>query len=266
MIPQTLPKVLLVDDERINLKVLDSLLGPKYTVNLALNGEQAIKRAHQVPQPDLILLDIKMPGINGLEVCRRLKEETLTKHIPVLFLTALSSVEDERTGLELGAADYITKPFNPPVVLARVKNHLELKQQRDLLEQLTFMDALTGIANRRRFDQFLQFEWQRAIRQQQNLSLILLDIDYFKKFNDNYGHAMGDECLRKFGQALAHHMDRSTDLVARYGGEEFICVLPDTDHQGAMQVAESLRQEMLELAIPHSMAIVVIKFFKIIDI
>ena len=151
----------------------------------------------------------------------------------------------------LGAIDYITKPFSPDLVLLRVKNHMKFKQMSDRFRDMATMDGLTGIANRRRFDLFLEQEWSRSMRAQAPLSLILMDIDFFKPFNDNYGHAEGDECLKKVAQALASCMTRTTDLVARYGGEEFVCVLPETDATGAVKLGEELRKSVSDLKYPH---------------
>ena len=243
-------RVLIVDDEKINCSVLISLL-EDYSTVIALNGEQAIQRALSDQPPDLILLDVIMPGLDGYEVCRLLKKNDGTKKIPIIFITVKTTEAEEAKGLNLGAVDYISKPFSPPIVLARVSNHMELKHQRDLLEHLNITDALTGIANRRRFDVSLEHEWKRAIRMKGCISLIMIDIDFFKQFNDIYGHAAGDDCLRKVAQALDKVCARDIDLLARYGGEEFVAVLPGTDIEGAMTVAKTMKDCIIALAIPH---------------
>ncbi|MBF0175731.1 MAG: diguanylate cyclase [Magnetococcales bacterium] len=245
------PVILVVDDESFNIDVLLNLLGQEYTITIAKNGEQALKRLTGKTMPDLVLLDIMMPGMDGYEVCRCIKEGFRTRHVPVIFITALSDVSEETAGFQAGAVDYITKPFCPAVVTARVRTHIELKRSRDLLEILAKEDGLTGIANRRRFNEFLEFEWSRAQRKQTSISLTLMDVDFFKLFNDHYGHAVGDACLRQVGHALRRSMHRTVDLVARYGGEEFCCVLPDTESPGAMGVANRLLCAVHELAIPH---------------
>lgn len=237
--PVARPRVLIVDDERFNLNTLNALLKDECKIMVATNGEQALK-ATATGRPDLILLDVTMPGIGGFEVCRRLKEDPLTHGIPVIFITGLAEAEQETRGLELGAADYITKPFNLAVVRARVRTQLRLKQQSDLLERLAFTDGLTGIANRRAFDQQFEREWQRAVRTGAWLSLLLMDVDHFKPYNDLHGHARGDECLRTVAQSLATRVQRPGDLVARYGGEEFVVLLPDTPPDGAAALAASL--------------------------
>ncbi|MBF0607392.1 MAG: diguanylate cyclase [Candidatus Magnetobacterium sp. LHC-1] len=245
-------KILIVDDEKVNIDILVNLLKAHYTLVVAKCGDKAISLLESnEDKPDLILLDILMPGMDGYEVCRRIKENAQTKDIPVIFITLLSNVEEERYGFQLGAVDYITKPFSPPIVEARVKTHVELKRKRDLLEVMAREDVLTGIANRRKFDEFLDFTWNSAVRRQTQLSLVLIDIDFFKRFNDNYGHSAGDDCLREIALSLKAAMQRSLDLIARYGGEELACILPDTDGPGAMTVAKRLREVVCAMDIPH---------------
>jgi diguanylate cyclase (GGDEF)-like protein len=241
--------ILIVDDEPENIEILSELLGSECELFFALNGLEALEIA--VDQaPDLILLDVLLtPEMDGYEVCSRLKKDPKTMAIPVIFITAMDREEDETRGLEAGAMDYITKPISPPIVRARVRNHLELKRYHDILENLSVTDGLTGIANRRRFDQFLEREWRRAIRSRSPLSLIFMDIDLFKTFNDHYGHLAGDDCLRKLAQGLNEVIQRPADLLARYGGEEFACVLPETDTQGAIAVADKIRQKIDNLNI-----------------
>jgi diguanylate cyclase (GGDEF)-like protein len=243
--------ILIVDDERFNITVLKDLLDPDYDTMVAKNGKQALSRISSAELPDLVLLDIMMPELNGYEVCEKMKNDPRTADIPIIFISAMNQVGDEAKGLALGAIDYITKPFSPELVLLRVKNHMNFKKMSDRFRDMATMDGLTGIANRRRFDLFLEQEWGRSLRAQSPLSLILMDIDFFKPFNDNYGHALGDECLKKAAQALASCMTRATDLVARYGGEEFVCVLPETDAAGAIQFGEKLRQSISNLKFLH---------------
>ncbi|MCW8884888.1 MAG: diguanylate cyclase [Motiliproteus sp.] len=243
-------RILIVDDERINRQVLVSLLDD-YECILAKDGEQALSRALSDTPPDLILLDVVMPKLDGYEVCRRLKKDTRSKDIPVIFITVKGKVEEETSGLELGAVDYIGKPFNPAIVKARVANHIELKRQRDLLTRLNNTDALTEIANRRRFDEYLAKIWKLAWRTKSTISLMVIDIDYFKLFNDRYGHVSGDDCLTRVARVLERCADRDSDLVARYGGEEFAVVLASTDRQGVQRVAEQMLEVVMALSIPH---------------
>jgi diguanylate cyclase (GGDEF)-like protein len=160
--------------------------------------------------------------------------------------------EDEAKGLELGGIDYLTKPVRPAIVRARVRNHLELSHYRDFLEELSGTDGLTGIANRLRFDEFLMREWRRALRNRMPLSLILLDIDLFKAFNDHYGHLAGDDCLRQVAWVLTEGLRRPADLAARYGGKEFAGLLPETDAKGALWVASQILEKVSGLNIPHA--------------
>jgi diguanylate cyclase (GGDEF)-like protein len=243
-------KILVADDDAINRQVLGELLKPEYTVLLAKNGEQTLERA-QRHAPDLILLDVMMPDIDGYEVLRRLRADPQTAQISVIFISGLGRPEDEATGLKMGAADYIAKPFNATVVLARVALHLQFARQRRMLEHLAHVDGLTELANRRKFDEVYAAEWQRARRAHQPLSLALLDIDCFKQYNDHYGHPAGDRALRAVARAVATQMRRTSDLAARYGGEEFALLLPGLSAEQAVHVMDSIRTAIAALEIPH---------------
>jgi diguanylate cyclase (GGDEF)-like protein len=244
------PKVLLVDDTKTNILILTNALAADCEIIAATSGKEALELA-AAETPDLILLDILMPEMDGYAVCRELKSNPLTKPIPVIFITAMGEEENEAKGLEIGAIDYITKPFNPLIVKVRVKNHLDLKKYRDYLEHLSMIDGLTGIHNRRHFNEYFDREWRRAVRYKTPISVAIMDIDFFKLFNDHYGHMAGDDCLRRIAQALKSSIRRPGDQVFRYGGEEFICVLPNTDTDGAMTVSENIRKSVAELKISH---------------
>lgn len=248
--PTEKPKVLIVDDERFNLSALHALLRDDCRVMVATDGEHGLTAA-RANLPDLILLDVTMPGMSGHDVCRALKEDTATQDIPVIFITALGDADDETLGFDLGAADYITKPFNHAVVKARVRTQLRLKAQADLIASYAFRDGLTGLYNRRSLDQKLEREWHRCQRSGLPLSVALLDVDHFKLFNDTYGHGAGDECLKAVGQALSRCIKRSSDMAARYGGEEFAVILPECDIEAAAEVAEEVRATIQALGIPH---------------
>ncbi len=243
--------VLIVDDSQMNVTALAELLRDRWLVKVARTGADALRIAHTRPQPDIVLLDIMMPEMDGYEVCRQLKASGETRDIPVIFITALDHEDSEEHGLTLGAIDYITKPFSPALVKARVKNHLELKRYRDILKNLSMIDGLTELANRRRFEQQLASEWQRALRKQTPLSVVMLDIDHFKEYNDFYGHVGGDDCLRQIAAVLKNRIKRSADLAARWGGEEFACLLPETEHAAGFTVAEELRAEVYALGLAH---------------
>jgi diguanylate cyclase (GGDEF)-like protein len=244
------PRLLVVDDQPINIQVMYRCFAGDYQVFMATSGEQALSICKSNP-PDLILLDVVMPGLDGFEVCKQLKADADTKHIPVIFVTAHTDPTQETHGLNLGAVDFIAKPINPDVVRARVKTHLTLKFQSDLLRKLVFLDGLTGVFNRRYFDQQVSTEWARAARNNKPLSLILLDVDFFKLYNDRYGHQAGDDALRLVAHALKTNLRRPADLVARYGGEEFACVLPETSFEDAQVIAEELERQIRTLGIPH---------------
>ncbi len=246
--------VLAIDDVPANLKLLGEILQPEYRFLVATSGAQGLEIAAS-KQPDLILLDVMMPEMDGYEVCRQLKANPLTQSIPVIFVTAMKEETDEERGLEIGAIDYVTKPFRPTIVRIRVRNHLELKRYHDLLESQAVTDGLTGIANRRQFDKWLDREWRLAIRRQSPISLILGDIDCFKMFNDHYGHPEGDECLKGVAKALASAIRRPSELLARYGGEEFACILPDTDLPGAVHFAGSLLEQIRAVKMPHQKSV-----------
>ncbi|MEO5332164.1 MAG: diguanylate cyclase [Magnetococcus sp. YQC-5] len=249
---ETQAKVFIVDDETVSIDVLVGLLRPYYRVISAKNGEHALQRLGSHPLPDIILLDITMPGMDGYEVCRHLKEDPKTRDIPVIFITSSTTEADETKGFAVGAVDYIGKPYSPAIVLARVKTHIELKKRGDMLERLAVLDGLTCIPNRRRFDQFLDYEWSRSLRYAHSFSLILMDVDFFKLFNDHYGHAHGDDCLKQVASAILQAMPRTIDLAARYGGEEFACIMPETDGVGAQAVAERILTGIRSLQIPHA--------------
>jgi diguanylate cyclase (GGDEF)-like protein len=222
-----------------------------FQVFMATSGVQALALCRDNP-PDLVLLDIVMPGMDGFEVCTRLKTDENTRNIPVIFVTAYTDAIQETRGLEVGAVDFISKPVNPAVVRARVKTHITLKLQSDVMRQLVFLDGLTGVYNRRYFDQQLAMEMARSVRNQSPLALIMLDVDFFKRYNDHYGHLAGDDCLRQIATTLKEGLRRPADLVARYGGEEFACILPETEFSDAMSLARDLEWRVRDKKIPHA--------------
>lgn len=243
-------RVLVVDDVPTNIRLLARVLASEHDVVAATSGADALRLAELQP-PDLVLLDVEMPGMDGYAVCRRLKESAVTSAIPVIFVTARTDEADEIEGLSLGAVDYITKPFREAIVKARVRTHLELKRYRDLLQDRSYIDGLTGVPNRRRFDEFLSRALAGAQRGLSPIGLLLIDVDHFKAYNDSLGHLAGDEALRRVAAELARGSRRETDLPARYGGEEFALVMPGTDAEFAEAAAERLRQRVQELALPH---------------
>jgi diguanylate cyclase (GGDEF)-like protein len=255
--------IIVVDDTRENLRLLSNILKEQgYQVRPVPLGSRALAAAKSRP-PDLILLDIMMPEMDGYEVCSELKADRRTRDIPIIFISALNDTVDKVKAFSQGGVDFITKPFQTEEVLARVKTHLtirnlqkELEARNQELARLVNIDGLTKIANRRYFDEYLQQEWQRLAREQQYISLIFIDIDFFKNFNDFYGHQAGDDCLKKVACVFEQATERPADLAARYGGEEFVILLPNTDEQGAQHIARDIREALLQIKIPHEQSTV----------
>ena len=247
---QDRPRILIVDDVPENIEVLGEILTDNFDLQCAFSGPEALELAAELP--DLILLDVLMPGMDGFEVCACLKATAATAEIPVIFITAKNDPEAEMAAFAAGAVDFITKPVNPVTARARIQTHLTLKRQKDLLRAQAMVDGLTGIANRRFFDERLLAEWGHVQRHQRSLAILMIDIDHFKGYNDHYGHQAGDNCLRRVATTLNASMQRAHDLAARYGGEEFICMLPECDLQGAITKAEALRAAVAALEIPHA--------------
>jgi len=243
----TRARILVIDDVPLNIEMLIAILQDTYDVAFATDGIKGLELAQAEPAPDLILLDVSMPAPDGHEVCRRLKALDSTRNIPVMFVTSHDSESDETFGIDLGAVDYITRPLSVSILLARVRTHVNVRRQALMYEHFASVDGLTGLANRRCFDQTLQQEWARAQRTGESLSLLFADIDHFKRYNDTYGHGSGDEILRQVAQRVQQAATRPSDLAARYGGEELVLLLPNTGIEGARQVAEGLRFEVERL-------------------
>ncbi len=278
--------ILIVDDSQDSLRLLEHILkdaGYKDII-LAQSATEAFRVLNMndpacldVPV-DLILMDIIMPEIDGIEACRKIKKRDNLRDIPFIMITVISNIDALQAAFDAGAIDYITKPYKKIELLARIRsmlklNHeikrhkafeqklqeltLQLEASNKLLEHLSYRDSLTGIANRRYFDEFIEQEWKRAVREVYPISLIFVDIDHFKAFNDAYGHPAGDECLRQVARALTNSIKRPADIIARYGGEEFIAVLPGTDAAGAISVAELMKANVVGLGIEHASSQVV---------
>ena len=244
-------RILVVDDAMENIQILHHALRDEHEVLFALDGETALQIALE-QQPDLILLDAVMPGMDGYAVCAALRGSPRLQGIPVIFVTALSQPEDETRALEAGAVDFISKPFNVAVVRARVRSQLTIKRQADAMRELSMTDGLTGVANRRSFNDTIDAEWRRCARAGVPLSVIMIDIDHFKLYNDHYGHQAGDQCLQQVSAAMKRCATRPQDLLARYGGEEFILLLPQEALDGTEVVARRILEEVRKLAIPHA--------------
>ena len=244
-------RILIVDDERSNRKVLSELLSEEFDVILAKNASQVFQRLNGEQVIDLVLLDIMLPDMDGYEILKRMKNNEDQKDIPVIFITVLDSTEDEEKAFQLGAVDFITKPFHPSIVKLRVKNQIKLIEQKQMLEEMAGIDGLTGINNRRSFDTIYQKEWQKILRYNDPLSLIMIDVDFFKNYNDYYGHGAGDAVLKEIAKVINNQLNRPEDAVSRYGGEEFVVILPRTEKTAATKKAEEIRKAVESLAITH---------------
>jgi len=241
--------VLIVDDEKNNIMVLTQILSPDYTIYAAKSGADAIEVANEY-LPDVILLDIVMEGMDGYEVIAALKSVEKTREIPVIIISGLNEAKDEEKGLAIGASDYINKPFSPVIVKLKVKNQIKMLNYVETIRLLGLTDQLTELPNRRSFDERMSVEWSRAIREQKPISLMIVDIDKFKPYNDTYGHQQGDEALKAVAKIFSTEAKRSVDFVARYGGEEFVVLLSDTEKDIAYNVAERIRIDIENSHIP----------------
>ncbi|MDA3800360.1 MAG: diguanylate cyclase [Kiritimatiellae bacterium] len=242
------PLILITDDNPNNIKVAGSTISTmNYKIAVAQNGEDTIEFAKK-KLPELIILDIMMSGMDGLETCRRLKSDPTTADIPVIFLTAKNDNDTIKAGFDAGAVDYITKPFNSQELLARVKVHAELQQYKKALQRLASLDELTGLDNRRFFFKKAEMELMRVQRYKRSLSVMIYDLDNFKKINDTYGHPFGDKVLKKVAE-ITKETFREVDMFGRLGGEEFAVMVPETNLQGAITAAERFRQAIANMEV-----------------
>nr|WP_281861388.1 diguanylate cyclase [Candidatus Borrelia fainii] len=243
-------KLLLVDDTSTNLDLLIDILQHKYEIRVALNGFDALKQV-EIASPDLILLDVLLPDVSGYEVCKRLKNDPETKDIPVIFISSSDSTDAQLEGFSVGGVDYILKPFNGRIIDARIKTHLELKRLRDYFKNLARIDGLTQIPNRRFFTDKFAKSWMQALEHKKNVIVGMLDIDYFKKYNDNYGHTNGDECLRLIAKSLNKIAIKYKIDIARYGGEEFILFSVNKSLNEVIKIVSILIEDIRNLEIVH---------------
>lgn len=251
----SLPTLLIVDDDPTLVQMMGRMLAGLATIRFATSGEAAIQQVLR-ETPDLVLMDAQMPGMSGFDACRAIKARAELQDVPLLFVTSHHELEMEVRGFDVGAADFIHKPVSEPILRARVSIHLRLKRATDQLRRLALTDALTGLPNRRQFDDTLASERARAVRDGQPLSLLMIDVDRFKQFNDHYGHPAGDICLKAVAAALDAAMRRPGDMIARFGGEEFAVILPNTGVEGACLVGQRLLDAVQQLAIPHEQGVV----------
>ncbi|MCL2015394.1 MAG: diguanylate cyclase [Defluviitaleaceae bacterium] len=254
MIKDEKNSLLIVDDDSGNIKLLVELFREEYLLYVAKTGKSAIEMAKGI-MPDLILLDIILDGsgetgFNGFEVITALREIEATRDIPIVLMSGLDKPEDERRGLEQDVVDYITKPFENSIVKLRINNQIKMINYIRQIEHMGLTDALTGLNNRRSFNKKIDEEWARACREETVMSVIILDVDHFKKYNDTYGHQRGDVVLQVVANALTSTLQRATDFVARWGGEEFIILMPNTNKINAMQIADRIRDKIEQTKIP----------------
>lgn len=251
---QSRARLLLVDDDTTQLNFYMASLSRDYDCEFAKSAKEAMQVARNYPLPDLIVLDVEMPNVDGFKLCQNLKNDDITKEIPVMFVSASSDINAKTKGFQVGCVDYVTKPVLIPELQARINTHVKLRRQTQQLEALSYTDTLTGVANRRRYNEFLIREWQRCCRYNQALTLMIIDVDDFKAFNDFYGHTLGDQCLVKIAQKMNSLVQRPGDLFSRIGGEEFALLLTDCDQFGAALKAEELLKSIADLNIEHQSA------------
>ena len=244
-------KILIIDDSPVQTEFLSSILRGEHELTACHTAEEGLRAAKE-GNFALILLDVIMPEMDGFTLLRELKATDLTRYIPVILLTSLTDIQFEEQGLLLGAVDYVTKPFNPVIIKARVNTHIQLYHYQMQFRQQAMIDELTGVANRRRHDHYSAIKWQEAARLQVPFSVCMMDIDKFKVYNDTFGHPAGDKVIAAVAKTVSTYFQRSTDLFARYGGEEFVAVFVGTAAESAFEFMKSVRQAVENLHIPHN--------------
>ena len=244
-------KILVVDDSPVQAAQLKSILDSNFDVVVAQTAEEGLRLA-SAESFALILLDVVMPGMDGFTLLKKLQEEVITRNIPVILITSLSDEESEERGLVLGAVDYISKPFKPLIVKARVNTHIKLYNYRRQVERQSMTDQLTGIANRRWYDLYSVMKWNEAVRLQVPFSICMFDIDNFKVYNDTFGHPAGDKVIASVAKTAAAHLQRSTDFLARYGGEEFVALILGGSTEKVFTHIKKIRRALEDLHIPQN--------------
>lgn len=244
-------KILAIDDSQVQAELLRKILCEQYDVTTCTTAKEGMQAA-LTGEYSLILLDVIMPDIDGFAMLKLLKEASQTKHTPVIMITGLTDVQNEEKGLVLGAVDYITKPFYPLIVKARVNTHIKLFHYQEQMRSQAMVDELTGVANRRCYEETSLSRWRDAIRLGLSFSVCMMDIDKFKVYNDTFGHPAGDRVLATVAKTVSLCLRRSTDFFARYGGEEFVSIVVGHDAGNANIHMEKARQAVEELHIPHN--------------
>lgn len=244
-------KILIIDDSPVQANFLSSILASDYEITLANTAEAGLEQARG-GNYSLILLDVIMPGIDGFQLLKMLQEEVLLQRTPVILITSLNDIQHEEQGLTLGAVDYITKPFHPAIVRARVNTHIKLYQYRTRIEREATVDQLTGVPNRRRYDAVSAKRWQDAARLGVPFSICMFDIDKFKVYNDTFGHPAGDKVIKAVAETASSMLRRGTDFFARYGGEEFVALILGGSSENDFAHLQRVRQAVEDLHIPHN--------------
>jgi diguanylate cyclase (GGDEF)-like protein len=238
--------ILLVDDEPANIQLIAGYIKDDYQIKVATSGKQCLKIANSEAKPDLILLDVAMPVMNGYDVCKELKSDPSTSTIPIIFITAMQTEEDEEKALDLGAVDFLTKPVRPAILIARIKTHIILKKQHDALIELAMKDQLTQLYNRHYLMEMASHRVAKAMRSKVAISVLILDVDHFKQINDTHGHVAGDQVLKLLALLLEEEC-RQEDILARFGGEEFLIFFDECDEPSATSIAERIRLKIAGL-------------------
>lgn len=244
-------KILIVDDSLLQATQLKAIIDDEYDVTIAQTAEDGLRRASD-EDFSLILLDVVMPEMDGFTLLKKLQEEIITQSVPVILITSLADAVNEQHGLILGAVDYITKPYIPLIVKARVNTHVKLYRYRRQIEEQSMTDQLTGVANRRRYDRYSLTKWNEAARLKVPFSTCMFDIDHFKMYNDTFGHPAGDKVIAAIAKTISSHLKRSTDFVARYGGEEFVAISMGDPSKKIFEHLQKVRQAIEDLHIPHN--------------
>lgn len=246
----SIQKILIIDDSAVQANYLRSILEDDYQVTVVHTGKEGLEQAMS-GEYSLVLLDVIMPDMDGFSLLREMQESIVTKYIPVIMITSLSDTYSEERGLVLGAVDYIAKPFHPMIVKARVNTHIKLYQYRLQIQRQALVDELTGVANRRQYDNYSAVKWQEAVRLGKPISICMFDIDLFKLYNDTYGHPAGDKVIAAVAGAVDSRLQRVTDFFARYGGEEFVALTMGDPSEKIFPHLVKIRQEIENLRIPH---------------
>ena len=243
-------RILVIDDSAVQIEFLNSILKNDYEITMCQTAADGLRAAKEGGY-SLILLDVVMPDMDGFTLIRELKATDLTRHVPVIMITGLADIQYEERGLLLGAVDYIAKPFSPVIIKARVNTHIQLYHYQMQFRRQAMVDELTGVANRRRYEEECLVRWREAVRFELPFSICIFDIDKFKLYNDTFGHPAGDKVIAAVAKTAAGFFHRSTDLFARYGGEEFVAVFVGGDGQSAFEFLKEIRQAVEDLHIPH---------------